>query len=238
MDAIELAARYSFIPNRLKYCGPEDADKVFFDYIITKKNKERVKELLHDFKALRLYLELIAKNNNKQPFDKEVVEAYWIGNSLLDNVNNQEIRSLILNEFTKQGLPKTTAQELADNTPVGITPHHSFHVLHVNFITKKVDPHITNLDKCRISWGIVKKVEDTHLLIEYKPVISADGKTVLGKPKEKRVNYLKEFFDSIKEGDAVSVHWDLAIEKLNNERLANIERYTLKNIGVMNDPTP
>ena len=240
MKALELATKYSFMPNRLKYCGPEDADKIFFNFIITKKNSKKVRELLHDFKALRLYLELIAKKNNKKTFDKEVIEAYWIGNELLDNVSNDDIRELILNEFTKEGLPRSVATELALRTPKGITPHHSFHVLHVNFLTKNVIPTIANLEKCRISWGKIKEIKENELLVEYKPVITDNNKIKLGKTKLKRIKYHKEFFNDMKKGDFVSIHWDLAIERLNKDRLRNLEKYTLKNIEVMNSvyPTP
>jgi len=234
MKAIELAAKYSLMPNRLKYCGPDEADKVLFDFIITKKNSKKVVELLEDFKALRLYLELIARKNNKKMFDNNVIEAYWIGNELLDNVSNEDIKNLILNKFTKEGLPRSVATELALNTPKGITPHHSFHVLHVNFLTKKVSPTLTNLDKCRISWGTVKKVKKNELVVDYRPIIVKNNKIGLGENKVKKINYYKEFFKAIKEGDFVSIHWDLAIEKLNKERLKNLEKYTLRNIQVMN----
>lgn len=241
MKAIELAAKYSLIPNRLKYCGPDDADKVFFDFIVTKKNGNKVKELLKDFKALSLYLELIARKNKKNTFDKNVVEAYWIGNSLLDNVSNKDIKNLILNDFTKEGLPKSVAQELAARTPEGITPHHSFHVLHVNFLTKKVNPTFANLDKCRISWGKVIDIMEKELLVEYAPIIAEKskergnkGKIKLGAAKTKKINYHKEFFDSIRKGDMISIHWNMAIEKLDQERLNNLKKYTLKNISIMN----
>lgn len=240
MDAIELAARYSLMPNRLKYCGPEGADEVFFDFIATKQGKDEVISLLNKFKAVKLYLDLIAKNNSKNPLDKEVIEAYWIGNELLDNVPSSSIKNMILTDFIKEGLPRSVAEELAARTPEGITPHHSFHVLHVNFLTKKVEPNIINLDKCRISWGTVKKVDEDKktLIVEYTPVVSRQNKTYLGKPAKKEIYYHAEFLDNLKEGDVVSVHWDMAVEKLDQKRLANLEKYTLKNIEVMNDSIP
>jgi hypothetical protein len=95
MDSFELAARYSFMPNKLKYCGPEDTDQILFDYVKGKADKRAVKQILEQFNALYLYLNLIAKHNNKDVFDNEVVEAYWLGNKLLDNVPPEYIKNLI-----------------------------------------------------------------------------------------------------------------------------------------------
>ncbi|GAI80055.1 unnamed protein product, partial [marine sediment metagenome] len=170
MDSFNLAARYSFMPNKLKYCGPDDADKILFDYVLGKTEKKVVKKILEQFDALYFYLDLIARHNDKDAFDKEVVEAYWLGNKLLDNVPSEEIKKLILNDFTRAGMPKSVAADLSRKVPENALPHHSFHVLHIHSMTRKLAPTLTNLDKCRISWGKVSHVGGDKLIVAYRPV--------------------------------------------------------------------
>ena len=43
MDGIELASRFSYITNTLRYCGPEEAAKAFLAYIEHKREPEAVR---------------------------------------------------------------------------------------------------------------------------------------------------------------------------------------------------
>ncbi len=233
MDSIELAARYSFMPNKLKYCGPEDTDQILFDYVKGKADKRVVKQILEQFDALKLYLNLIAKHNNKDVFDKEVIESYWLGNKLLDRVPYEEIKNLILNEFTKAGMPKSVALDLANRVPKDAVPHHSFHVFHIHSMTKKIAPTLTNIDKCRISWGKVRHISKDKLIVAYTPIEVKD-KIRLGEPREIEVSYYKEFLPNLKVDDYISMHWNLAIQILDEKQVDNLKKYTEKNIDAMN----
>ncbi len=233
MDSFELAARYSFMPNKLKYCGPEDTDQILFDYVKGKADKMVVKQILEQFNALYLYLNLVAKHNNKDVFDKDVVEAYWLGNKLLDKVPSEDIKNLILNDFTKAGMPKSVAIELASKVPKEAVPHHSFHVLHIHSMTNKISPTLTNIDKCRISWGKVRHIGKDKLIVAYRP-LEAKGKLKLGEPREIEVNYHKEFLPNLKVDDYISMHWNLAIQILDEKQVESLRKYTEKNIEAMN----
>jgi hypothetical protein len=236
MDALELACRYSFMPNKLKYCGPEDADKILYDYVLTKKNKSLVKKLLSKFEAFSLYLNLIAKKNNIDMWDPKVIEAYWIGNKLLDNVSKEDIRDLILNQFTTKGLPESVALSLSKNVPKECTPHHSFHVMHIHSVSGKIKFMYGNIDKCRISWGKVTKIGD-ELEVEYLPLVAGE-KITLGDLKTKKVKFNKDFLGYLKEGDFVAMHWDYAVHKLSKEQKENLENYTMRNILAINSLSP
>lgn len=233
MDSLNLAARYSFMPNKLKYCGPEDTDQILFDYVKGNANKRVVKQILEQFDALQLYLNLIAKYSNKGVFDKEVIEAYWLGNKLLDKVPSEEIKNLILNDFTKAGMPQSVAVDLASKVPKDALPHHSFHVFHIHSMTKKISPTLTNIDKCRISWGKVRHIGKDKLIVAHTP-IEVKGKIKLGKAKEIEVNYHKEFLPNLKVDDYISMHWNLAIQILDEKQVESLEKYTEKNIKAMN----
>ena len=79
-------SRYAFGPNRLHYCGPNASNQV---YAYMNENIEDLglRSILEKFKTLYPYLRHIAQANGiKDPFDPRVVEAYWVGNALLDTV--------------------------------------------------------------------------------------------------------------------------------------------------------
>jgi len=87
MNGVLRCARYAFSPNKLKYCGP-DRNSELFSYISKRISDQGLVELLDDFKVMYPYLKLIADENGiKDVFDERVVEAYWIGNNLLDGVS-------------------------------------------------------------------------------------------------------------------------------------------------------
>lgn len=226
MDGLKLCCQFSYVPNKLRYCGPDKADKVLKDYILFNKNKDKVRNLLKRFEALYPYLELIAEKNRKRPFDYDVVEAYWLGNDLLENINTDDIKKLIKN-MTKRGLPAFIAEKLIKKMPAGLLPHHSFHVFFVGVgaLTKRLENTVKNMDKCRISWA---KAIDRNTA-EYSP-ISIKNKFVFG---EKQRTKIKGFF-KIKKQDDIALHWDFAVKKLDKKELAALKKYTLYNIKILN----
>ena len=233
MEDLRLAAKYSFMPNRLKYCGPADADRILYDFVLGKQNSVLIKDIMEQFHGLYLYLELIGRKNNLEPFDRRVIESYWIGNGLIENVGIDNIKNLILKEFTKRGLPQSSANQLVKKIPVNVVPHHSFHVFHIHSITGKLLPTIGNLDSCRISAGRVKEILDGKVTVEYRPLI-AEEILQLGSLTEKEIVYDRGFIKDLKINDFVSIHWNFAVEKLNQERVENLEKYTRRNIDAMN----
>src|SRR3989338_7492357 len=85
-----LCARYSSAPNFFGYCGPDENDNLI-DHLKEKVADKEVEVILSQFNTLFSYLKLISTENKiKDPFNQKVVEAYWIGNSLLDNIANRD----------------------------------------------------------------------------------------------------------------------------------------------------
>src|SRR4249919_2138534 len=79
-------ARYAYGPNRLGYCGPDAADELLGE-ATEGGDLRRIRELARGFEGAWPYLELIARANGiADPLDGRVVEAYWLGNRLLDGV--------------------------------------------------------------------------------------------------------------------------------------------------------
>lgn len=88
-EGIIRCSRYAFGPNRLHYCGP-DANREILSYIGEGKGDAGLISLLKEFATMYPYLDFISRVNKIfDPFVEQVVEAYWLGNSLLAKVNKQ-----------------------------------------------------------------------------------------------------------------------------------------------------
>ena len=79
--------------------------------------------------------------------------------------------------------------------------------------------------------------EKKELTVRYSPVGFVDGGLALSSPKTRKVYYEKDVrpFDSIKRGDWVSLHWNLASEVLSHAQARNLNRFTAADIASTNE---
>ena len=234
ISAMQFACKYSLVTNSLGYCGKENAFLHFQDFLQNPSQEkiQKIKTLLDSFFGLRAYLDLIARANNKNTFDFQVLEAYWLGNKLLENVSHGEIKQTILS-LQKFGLPEKIAVQKADSLPFGTVPHHSLHVLHVNFVTRKLKPVVKNLSECIVSWAEIRGIEKKSCRLKVKaPELKIlNGDFVL---QEKNKLLENQFSLLPANGDFVSVHWNNAIEIIEKKQLQNLKKATMKNIELIN----
>ncbi|MCG2717465.1 MAG: DUF6390 family protein [Nanoarchaeota archaeon] len=237
MEGVRLASLFSYTPNKLKYCGPDEASSIIYDSITNNRNQEQVKELLLKFEALYPYLKTISEKNSKDIFDYGVVEAYWIGNELA-NLEKQYAKKVI-GMLRERGLLDSIANRLTEKieniNQDKIPLTHLFNVLFVGVgaVTGSVPTIVENMDKCRVSWGTVSEIHESHLIVEYNR-LKKDDKYFISKDVEKiKVIYDKKFFDKLNIGDIIAVHWRMAIKKLNPEELNNLKNYTQKTIELI-----
>jgi hypothetical protein len=239
MSGLKTASRYSLPSYSLGYCGPQDrkSRKALLDYTTGKNISEKVvRSIFGKFEAAYEYYQLIAKKNNiADPLDEKVVKAFWVGNSLLDRVDEQDLKNLILTGFMQPGLlSKEVAAEKAAQVPAGSVPHHSFHVLILGAVTGRIKLQGELLDLCRIGWGPVLEVKRKKLKIKYKPLIIGK-KYGLGKEVEKEIEWNQKIVPEVKIGDWVSFHWAQACEVLTTQEVNNLEYYTQKTIKLINE---
>jgi len=116
MQGVQLAARFSIATNRLKYCGPADAEPALYRTIVEGKDLEASRKALLRFEALEPYLAAIAAKHGLDPLDRDVVEAYWIGNELLEAFTREDFR-LLLEHLSRRGLPRFMADRLTEHLP-------------------------------------------------------------------------------------------------------------------------
>ncbi len=228
--------RYGFMPNRLRYCGPDD-NRTLFQYATENAVDGGVRPLLCQFSGATPYLQLIARANGiADPFDERVVEAYWIGNSLLEAVEVRQLYESLAERFSGQ-LRGRAREWVLSKAPAGALPHHSFHVLDVYRVVGDRGDSLETMDNCRISWGRVTAVEGPELLVQRAPVELVDGKLQLGAPVELRVARQVEargFADEASIGDWVSIHWGWVCEPLRDDQRAMLERYTRHHLALAN----
>lgn len=243
MSGLKLAAVYGIRPHELGFCGPKEAkdQQILRKFIQGKFPAKKIKPILKKFKGAYPYYQLIAKSNGiKDPFDKKVVSAYWLGNELLDRVKNPKLQKMIINKFSGHGLlDKKDAIKKAKAIPQNSKPHHSFHVLAIGSVTNVINFNNTKLkDICRIGWGkVVKEIEvrdakkkKAKVIVEYQPLVG--GKKIkLGKMVKKEIFYDKDLVPKIKKGDLVSFHWNCLVQVLNKKEMANLKKYTLNTVN-------
>ena len=231
-DGLLTCARYAFMPNKLQYCGGTK-NQDLFEYSSNKKSEPILSHLLEEFQTLYPYLKLIADSNKiKDVFDYRVVEAYWLGNELLDNVNMNKLYWHFIDGLKlKKKIKHKEFEKLVGKIPQGALPHHSFHVFNVYFRTGHiaVEHSLETMNSCCISWGEITKVKETTIEILAPVLISKNENLIFSEPKKKTVSFKfldRTFIENPKIGDWITFHWDWACEVINKQQLSNLQKYT------------
>jgi len=234
-------ARYAFGPNRLGYCGPDEAVELL-EQATVGREEERLRALAREFEGAYPYLELIARSNAiADPLDGRVVEAYWLGNPLVDSVRPSDLGPSLVSRF-KPRLRAEGWRWLATTPAAGAVPVHAFHVLDVFprlglLRSGSIDRALEVMDSCRIRWGRVLERDGEWLVVSAVPLELVDGKLRLAAPRPERIRGWQDghsFVDDVEPGDAVSIHWDWACERLDRRRLSALRRWTARELEVAN----
>lgn len=233
-------SRYSFGPNRLHYCGP-DANRELAGYIAEGASDPGLEKILGAFKTLYPYLKYIAHENGiRDPFDERVVEAYWIGNELLDNIERRKFYSHLLEAHSMRSRMSMQEREaLAFKIESGAVPHHSFHVFNVWTHTGRVETGntLTSMDECRISWGKVVSIDGPFIEVETEPLMLTGNLLALGSSARKRIARKLESEYEIEQlvpGDLISIHWSVPCEVITAKQQAALKKYTLRHLMLAN----
>lgn len=236
-----LFSHYAFMPNHLGYCGGSDSNALL-EYGISKQVDQGLIELERQFEGAYPYLQLIARANAvADPFDSRVVEAYWIGNELLDGVDLGVFYASLEERFR----PRTTSRGwswLASKVPAGAKPHHSFHVLDVYprvglMRSGAVDRLVETVGHCLIRWGRICAVSGAQLVVAAPALRHESGRLRLTEPRQEVVTRWhggRGFVDAAREGDWVALHWGWACDILTPRQQAQLERVTRWHLALCN----
>jgi hypothetical protein len=235
-----LFARYAYPPNALGYCGPADHEALFS----ASREGSDLRELAHlasRFEGAWPYLELIAGCNGvADPLDEGVVEAYWVGNALLDRVPANALAASLDQRFARRA--GRDFGKIATAVPLGGVAHHSFHVFAVYpwlglLRSGREGPALRVLDRCRIRWGRVETVDGDIVLIRNRTLQFRQDRLALGPAVLESARRAVDgvgILDDLAPGEVVSLHWDWVCERLSPPRLARLRRATARNLAAVN----
>jgi hypothetical protein len=249
-----LFARYAYPPNALGYCGPADAhellERVRAAELVAAAPCQRspapapdlpgLTALARQFDGAWPYLCLIAAANHlPDPLARRVVEAYWIGNAMLERVPGRLLAAHVADRFTP--LAGRTGGDVAMLAAAGGRPHHNFHVFCVYpwvgmLRAGRVGEPMRVLQSCRIRWGTVLSVHSGLAEVSSRPLRWTGRELALGAPEVERVTLdaTGRRAAPVSAGDTVSMHWDWVCDVLDARRLAALRRYTARQLEVAN----
>jgi hypothetical protein len=240
IEGILRCAKYAFMPNYLTYCGP-DKNKDLFEYCSQNYYEPILNRILSEFEVMYPYLKLIANNNNfKDEFSPEVVEAYWLGNQFTEGVNIKNLyRHFTEDKNLKSKLKKSTVDKVLGYVPDLAKPHHNFHVMNIWLRAGKINIQHTlkSIDECRISWGKVTEIKKSSVLVDWQPLIIENDKLKQGQiiKREVLTQFSNQgFVKDLNIGDIVTIHWGWVCEKINDNQLKNLHKYTLESLTIFN----
>ncbi|MBS2961485.1 hypothetical protein KGA66_00405 [Actinocrinis puniceicyclus] len=237
----QLFVRYAYPPNALGYCGPADS-RALLQYGASGEVDQGLVQLAQAFHGAWPYLELISTATGiRDPLDRRVVEAYWVGNELLPNVGLGATAASMEERFR----PRTGRQfpHLLDGVLAGGVPHHSFHVFGVYPWVgllgddRKAPQALDVLERCRIRWGRVERVDGDRITVTSRPLTWDGIALALGPPRTETalrsmagIGYL----GGIRPGDWVSLHWDWVCDRLTARQLRALRFHTLRQMEITN----
>ena len=234
-----LFARYAYPPNALGLCGPDES-RTLLEYGNTGSSDEGLVELAGAFEGAWPYLVLIAGANGiADPLDPRVVEAYWVGNSLLGGVSAQALARHVEDRF--KGRVGRSWERIVDAVAAGALPHHTFHVFAVYpwlglLRTGDFAQPLSVLDRCRITPGLVEEVDGETVKV-LAPSLDWDGNTLaLGRWERRTARFGQDGLGFVSPtcGDWVSLHWDFVCDRLTLAQAAMLHRVNERALTAVN----
>ncbi len=235
-----LFARYAYPPNALGYCGPED-HAALLEYGSASVTDRGLVQLARGFEGAWPYLEVIAAANRiPDPLDARVVEAYWVGNPLLNRVDLRDFGTFLEERFRDRA--GRDWESIAESIPAGAVPHHSFHVFQVypwvGLMRAGWAEHPLHvIDRCRIRWARIVSVDGELATARSRPLTWDGGVLAFGAPALERVSLSangKGFVRDLRPGEWVAMHWDWVCDRLTPGQLRALRRFTLRHLRMAN----
>jgi hypothetical protein len=229
-------ARFAYPPNSLGYCGPQDVT-----LLPELTSADAVAELRHAMVAFAgawPYLELIGGCLDRDPLDPGVVEAYWLGNELLQGIDILSWGNSVEARFRSRA--GWDWRRVVDAINAGGVPNHAFHVFCIYpwvglLMTGRTDPALDVLDQCRIRWGRVRQVGNSTLVVESRP-LAWDGRLLhLGAVRMETVDVpIDRGLPAPEIGDPVAMHWNYACQTLTPGQLRHLRRNHDRHLAIVN----
>ena len=227
-------ARFAVAPNVLGYCGGPDSDALV-GHVVAGLEGPEVVALCRAFDGAWPYLQLIARSSGiADPLDPRVVDAYWLGNGLLDAVSPGAFAADIEQRFRAR-TPRAEWSWLSTKPAAGAVPHHSFHVLEVMprigmLRAGQVQAILPAMEQCLVRPatvtardGAVDEAGD-RLRVIVRPLIMSDGKLAFGPAIEQPV--VGHGDTGLRPGDPIAIHWGWSCGRITAAQVRSLEHAT------------
>lgn len=236
---LRMFARYAYPPNERGYCGPDD-HRALLEYRTAGIADSGLAELARAFHGPWPYLKLMSERTGVgDPFSERIVEAYWVGNDILDRIDTVDFGNTVEERFRPRVGRKWPG--MAEAIPGGV-PHHSFHVFvtypWVGLLDSGRGEPLHILDRCRIRWGRVESVESDRAVVTTRPLCWDGTRLFLGDPRPESailsVGGLG-FVEPLVAGEWVSLHWEWVCDRLDRRQLADLKRFSARQLEMTNE---
>lgn len=235
-----LFARFAYPPNSLGYCGSAD-HQALLEYAASRTVDEGLVELAGGFAGAWPYLQLIAAASGiTDPLDAAVVEAYWIGDPLLDRIEPGWLAASLDERFARRvGGDRDVMRDLA---AAGGVPHHNFHVLCVSpwvglLRAGHTAQPLAAMDRCRIRAGVVAECDGVTARV-VTDRLSWDGTRLrLESPAEELVVTAADGYRLAPRpapGDAIALHWGWMCDLLSPAQTQLLHSHTERALALIN----
>jgi uncharacterized protein DUF6390 len=239
-----LFARYAYPPNALGLCGA-DAPRTLLEYGDAQESDGGLAELARTFEGAWPYLQLIAAANRiEDPLDRRVVEAYWVGNALLESVRPADLARHLDDRFRRR--MGRAREVVAGAVAAQAVPHHCFHVFAVYpwlglLRSGVVDQSLRVLDQCRTTPAVVRALAGDELEVLAPPLLWDGQRLSLGRPSPRRVRWRDRglaFVGRPEAGELVSLHWDFVCDRLTPAAAERLYATTVRTLAAVNVTMP
>ncbi|MGV1037198.1 MAG: DUF6390 family protein [Candidatus Nanopelagicales bacterium] len=234
-------ARFAYPPNALGLCGPNDSTSLL-EYGADRQADLGLRQLAQGFEGAWPYLQLIAAANNvADPLDLRVVEAYWIGNELLDRVPIAMLGNSLDDRFRRRAA--RSWNQLVEVLEVGARPHHNFHVLSIYPWVGLLNQGPSNeplrvLDQCRIRWGTVERIVGDEVIVRGRSLAWNGSSLSLDPAGPQTVKWRRRGYTFVAQprpGDRVAMHWDWLCQVLESRQINALRSQTALQLSIAND---
>ncbi|MET9552581.1 DUF6390 family protein [Streptomyces sp. NPDC006645] len=225
-----LFARYAYPPNELGYCGPADSAA-----LLRPADPDGIERGARQFDGAWVYLEFLAETAGlDDPLDERVVEAYWIGNDLLDRADPAALLDRMRDRF--RGQLGGTWREASGRA----LAHHSFQVFDVypwaELLRSTGNPTaLSVLDRCRIRTGVVRAVAGESATVESRPLTWTGTALIPGPPLTESVRWStggRSLIQGLAPGDLVTLHWDWVCDVVTAAQAERVESTEARRLAV------
>ena len=236
-DGPALFARFAYPPNALGYCGPSDVTLVQ-ELVTAGEAGQELRHAITAFAGAWPYLELIASRTGRDPLDRAVVEAYWLGGALIDGVDTLDWGNSVDDRFRARA--GFDWEQISTALNAGGLPTHAFHVFCIYpwvglLHGGAVEQSMNVLQQCRIRWGRVVGKSNGTLLVDSEPLVWDGRQLVLGPTATESVEApLDSALAVIETGDLVAMHWNYVCQAITEGQARALRMSQARHLAIAN----